>query len=316
MALGYTGNIKEVADSHTQMFGGPAYVCAGLPGDGIWTNIGLVMRAEIQRTLFSQATVNEVMQVMGQSNFQAYQGATITLTMRRFEAEQFVALYPGITAGDTGGLGHNTRPSVITPIGLHVRPQYSYGAAANDESCWWIPAAIAGDDLGTFVFKVENTREANEDFTLNFMAALITQDYTPGTKQAIAQKGQILYRGNTTNIVTNTWEKNMPFGYVEGGVGRVETFTTSSVGTDSLTVNWTAPSSDYIDDSYPITGYQVSYRTVGTGAFTDATAITDATTLTQNITGLSASTTYEFRVAATTSAGQGQVAALEVSTTA
>ncbi|MDE0554659.1 MAG: fibronectin type III domain-containing protein [Candidatus Poribacteria bacterium] len=321
MAFGYTGNVRDVADSHTEMFGGPAYVAASLFGDNLWTNIGLVMRVSITRNLFSQANKNEIMQTMGKSNFQAFSGGEISLTLRRFEAEQMAALYPGIThnflpSGDKrGAIGHNTIPKIITPIGLHIRPQYSANETANDPNCWWMPAAVAGDELGEFIFKLENSRDATEDFTLTFEASLITEDYTPGTPQNIHQACQILFRGDSRHAVTNTWETGLPFGYVKGTPGRVESFGVKTSKASGFTLEWTAPSASYVNPTYPITSYKIQHRPAGSTASFTELSLNTLTTLEQAISGLTVGTTYEVRVAGVSSAGTGQFAAMNVTPT-
>ena len=324
MARNFVGNVRDAADTHEQIFGGPAYVAAGLFGDGLWTNLGLVVNVSINRMLFSQATQNVLNQTMGQSNFQAFKSAEISLTLRRFQIEQMAALYPGITEVFTAtdsrnaGLGHNTVAQVITPTGLCVLPQYAAGANAvqNNPNTWWMPAAVAGDELGEFIFKVEDTRESAEDFTLSFVASLLTTDYTPGTAQNIRQAGQILYRGDTRHIVTSTWEKNLPFGFLPGAPGRVESFTAVPTGgseDDSITLTWTDPSADYIDD--PITGYTVYSREANTDDDFDTQAIS-AGTLTAAVSSLDPSTEYEFRVAPIANGIEGQLACVEATTAA
>ena len=270
MAKGFVGNRPQVADSHEQLFGGPAFVAASLFGDGLWTNIGLVIRVEISRTIFSQTVSNEVMQRMGQSSFQAFATANISMTLRQFQVEHMAALYPGISKdfqpivdddeddARNEGFGHSINASVIQPVGLHIRPQSAMGQPANNGTCWWIPAAVASEELGTFIYKLENTNEANEDYTLTFGASLLDQDYSPDP-QTIADGGYLQSSGRSSADI------------VKGTPGRVDTFgvRTGTLQNTSATVEWTAPGNDYIDDDNPITGYRVLLRNAGsTGAFT------------------------------------------------
>ena len=289
-------------------------MAAGLFGDGLWTNIGLVIRVEISRTIFSQTVSNEVMQRMGQSSFQAFATANVSMTLRQFQVEHMAALYPGISKNfqpvsnsRNEGFGHSINASVIQPVGLHIRPQSAMGQPGNNGTCWWVPAAVASEELGTFIYKLENTNEANEDYTLTFGASLLDRDYA-ATSQTIADGGQILYRGDTRHIVTNSWEEGLPFGYVQGTPGRVTTLTSSTSG-GSFTLTWTAPASDYIDNDNPITGYKVRWRRNGTGAWTDVD-IASAATLTSTVSSTSGHI-VQARVAPVSAAGVGQFAELD-----
>ena len=204
------GNVQNVATSSKEMFGGTAYVAAGLFGDGLWTNIGLLMRVSIKVEIFNQNLMNEIGQIAGDSVFQAAMSGTVTLTMRRHNREQITALFPTITkqfaASGTkrGGYGWSVEGGNITPVGLHIRPGLSYGGTDNDPECWWITSAFA-QDVGEWISKVENTDSANEDFPLTFRFGRIDQDYTPGAPQPIKPAGRLLYQGDTTHIVAASY---------------------------------------------------------------------------------------------------------------
>ena len=312
--MSYTGNLQTVATTSEEMFGSAAYVAAGYFGDGLWTNLGLPMRVSLKMEIFNQNLQNEIMQVSGDSIFQASSSGTITLTMRRHNIEQVSALFPVLTkrfassSSSNGGYGWSVTPGTVTPIGLHIRPNFAYGAADHNNKCWWVTSAIA-QDIGEWVTKVENTDSANEDFPLTFRFGRIEVDYTPGSPQAIDEAGRMLYQGDTRSIVANTWETGLPFGFRRGYAGRVETFALKAAATASgATVTWTAPSAEFIDS--PITGYQVLHRPAGTtGAFTTITVNSPSTTE-QAIASLTTKTRYEVRVAPVTAEGSGQQAQL------
>ena len=310
MARGFSGNLRDVAESHEQLFGGPAFVAASLFGDGLWTNIGLVIRVEIERMLFSQTTINEIGQRMGGSSFQGFSGAGVNMTLRQFQVEHMSALYPGISKRFDRGIGHRTRPTVIQPVGIHVRPQHAMGRAAGSKDAgWWMPALIASEELGTFIYKLENTNEANEDYSLGFGASLLANDYS-ATPQTIDEAGRLLYYGDPSGVVANTWEVGLPFGFVEGTPGRVSSFGIKS-GTNAggdITFEWTAPTSEYVDDNYPITGYVLSYRENGRGAWTTSSLGSNTTEL--EVTAVSTGDIIQVRVQAQSAAGLGQQAEL------
>ena len=304
----------DVATSSQEMFGGAAYVAAGLLGDGLFTKIGLVMRVAIKPMIFMQGLENEVGQVAKDSIFQSVKSGTVTLTMRRHNAEQMAALFPHVvtrfepSTSQRGGYGYNVTPGPVVPIGLHIRPNLAYGVGqANDPLCWWIPGASA-EEIGDFIYKVEDSKSSNEDFPLTFTFVRAEEDYTPGAPQAMHEAGRMLYQGDSTHIVTNTWERGLPFGFRKGYAGR-PTNITIKAGTraaDAFTVAFQAPIAGEI--ASPITDYNVLYRVSGTtDVFTEAVTGGPAI-LEEAIDSLDSNTEYEVRVEALTAEGSGQQA--------
>ena len=310
------GNLKTVATDSKEMFGGAGYVAAGHFGDGMWTSLGLPMRVSIKQDIFNQNLQNEIMQVAGDSIFQASQSGTITLTLRRHNVEQMASLFPVLTKRTDGGYGWNIKAGPVTPIGLHVRPSTEYGVE-HSSSCWWIPVAIA-QDIGEWVQKVENTDSANEDFPLTFRFGRMEQDFTPGTPQTIDPGGRMLYQGDTRSVVAETWETGLPFGFRKGYAGRVESLAykpgsgnvSGSPGKGSVSVTFSPPTAEFRDSA--LTGYRILYREKGsTGAFavidnTNPAAVED------DLAQLTPNAIYEVRVAPLTAEGSGQQAAIEV----
>ena len=80
--------------------------------------------------------------------------------------------------------------------------------------------------------------------------------------------------------------------------GQVTGLAASGATASTMTLSWTAPSSGGTP-----TAYTVNYQVTGAGSWTSATTSASASPFT--VTGLSASTSYEFEVIATNSGGSG-----------
>lgn len=301
-----------VAVTGEDMFGGPAYVAAGYPGDGFWLNIGLPMRIAFKPGTFNSSLKNEVGQTMPDSILQSIQSGMVTLTLRRHNAQIITALLPGLTRqyakSDTRNeaYAYSPRTGPVKPIGLHIRPQFAYGTTkANHPGCWWIPSAVF-KELGEFVYKVENSTESNEDFTVELENTLLFKDYTPGNRGAISVDGRLLFRGDNRHFATANWEDHLPFGYIDGISDAPTAVTSSAIGSDKFTVGWTAPVNNVAEgqSAIKITGYKILHRVRRSeSAFTEVDAAVDDTS--KEITGLATGTTYEVRIYATTAKGKG-----------
>ena len=85
----------------------------------------------------------------------------------------------------------------------------------------------------------------------------------------------------------------------------------TAVSTTEIGLVWTMPSSE---GGSPITGYELELSTDGGSMFTSL-EMTDGSTLSYQHTGLSAATTYHYRVAAVNSAGRGLYSSVASATT-
>lgn len=297
-----------VATTGREMFGGAGYVAAGYFGSGFWVNVGLAMRVAWKPESFNNILKNEAGQIMTDSINMSAKSGSVTLTLRRHSAEIIAGLIPGLTktydatSSKQAAYGWNPDPGPITPIGLHIRPQHAYGTSTeNHADCWYVPS-IVFSDLGEFIHKMEDSDEVNEDYEISFMSARLLQDYTPGSPQQISRDGQLLFQGDSTHFVTNTWEEHLPFGFVKGRPGFPTISSVSAITNSGATVNITPPASDA--GRSLVTGYKVQTRVRDSGsAFTEADAGANADTLA--ITGLSSDTEYEVRMYATATEGNG-----------
>lgn len=307
-----------VTTTGREMFGGNGYVAAGLPGSGFWVNIGLVMRVAWKPTVYKSGLKNEIGQSMRDSLSMATKTPEITITMRRHSAEIIAAMIPQITrqyaASDKNdAYAWLPDPVTVSPIGFQIRPATAYGTSIlNHPDVWYIPSAQFSD-IGEFILKVEDSDENNEDYELSFMGNRLLEDHTPGTAQEIAAGGQVLFQGDSSHFVDNPWEVHSPFGFVEGAPGFPEITSISGIGDNAATVNFTPPDSDAGAEF--VTGYTLQYRVRDSGsAFTDVTVSDSATT--HEITGLTASTSYEVRMFANAAVLNGAMSISKFLTTA
>ena len=303
--------VAGISTSAREMFGGPAYVAAGLVGDPLWVDIGLTMRASIKVEFFTSALENQIGQITNDSLFMAVKSGTCTLTLRNHNARIMAAMFPDLSTRYDDGYGWNANARHIRPTSLHIRPQLSYGTNEdNDASCWWIPVAIP-TEIGEWVYKLEDTSSSNEDYQVTFMFGRLEDDYTPGAGNAIAEPGRILYQGNTTNVAAASWEQGLPPGYKAGYPGPVKSASTNTITATGFKVDWEAPD----DNGSVISSYRVWTRKRNSGeAFTVANQSTAATTELA-ITSLTTKTEYEIRVAAVSAAGFGQQVVIFETTT-
>jgi len=90
---------------------------------------------------------------------------------------------------------------------------------------------------------------------------------------------------------------------------QVTGLTANAVSSSQIDLTWTAPS----DGGSPITGYMIEQK--ATGPWTTIIADTGNTNTSYSVTGLTASTTYQYRVSAINSVGPGSASAFASDTT-
>jgi len=103
------------------------------------------------------------------------------------------------------------------------------------------------------------------------------------------------YSGGTVNFATLSAGSGGP---APAAPGQVTGLATSGATSSTMTLSWTAPGSGGTP-----TAYTVNYRVTGSGPWSSATTSASASPYT--VTGLSASTSYDFEVIATNSGGSG-----------
>jgi len=314
-------NIPNVATSIRELFGTPCMVAYSFIGDGLWNNGGIPVSISHNLGLHSQGQANEVNQELG--SFQAGMGGEITLTMKRFIALQFAALFPSVvkqyaakTAND-----HSARNSAVgwspelrrtRPFGMLIRPEVAWGAKPHDESLIWIPQ-IRPVGLGDFIYRLQAGDDTSENFDLTFRMQRLEggKDHKPGTPRNIDLGANLWLMGDSRHATgtsaddPNGWEDYLPFGHLEGRPGAVGSIAATG-GTKEIAVTWTAPPSGYIAPGYPVTGYKVQHRIAGSGSAFTSTDVSDPTTVTATISSLTAGTRYEVRVNAVSATGNGQ----------
>lgn len=130
---------------------------------------------------------------------------------------------------------------------------------------------------------------------------------TLGAGITTSNAGNVLPTGKSARIVAATYSGGtVNFATLSAGSGgaapatpgQVTGLTASGATASTMTLSWTAPSSGGTP-----TAYTVNYQVTGAGSWTSATTSASASPFT--VTGLSASTSYEFEVIATNSGGSG-----------
>lgn len=130
---------------------------------------------------------------------------------------------------------------------------------------------------------------------------------TLGPGITTSNAGNVLPTGESARIVSATYSGGtVNFATLSAGSGgaapatpgQVTGLTASGATSSTMTLSWTAPSSGGTP-----TAYTVNYQVTGAGSWTSATTSASGSPFT--VTGLSASTSYEFEVIATNSGGSG-----------
>lgn len=297
-----------LASTAKEIFGSPAFVAAGYPGDGFWLNVGLVMRTSIKLEPFNNSMGNEAGQIIDDSVSMAWKSGMVSLTLRKHNADIIAGLIPGIirkyNSSDTRNEAYGFSPRVqpIKPICLHIRPVHAHNTTTkNHPDVWWLPS-VKFTSITDFIQKMEDNENSEEDYTIEFKNLRLFKDYTPGTRADIAEDGQLAFRGDSRHFVAESWEKHMPFGFILGTPGAPTDIKISSITTTGFSIAWKKPSADAGGNT--VTGYKILHRERYSGSlFTVVDAA--ATDVSKAITGLAKSKQYEVRVYATSAGGDG-----------
>ena len=163
---------------------------------------------------------------------------------------------------------------------------WSDGGAAITYSYQWESAATANGSFSAISGATNATYVIDTADVTKFIRVVVTATNVAGTVTA-------------TSAATTVVES----GLADAPTGLSATF----ASTPSLRVNvsWTAPSG--LNGASAITGYAVSYATSATGSYTVASSSIAANATSYAVTGLTAGTTYYFKVAALTAAGTGSL---------
>jgi hypothetical protein len=130
---------------------------------------------------------------------------------------------------------------------------------------------------------------------------------TLGAGITTSNAGNVLPTGESARIVSATYSGGtVNFATLSAGSGgaapatpgQVTGLAASGATSSTMTLSWSAPSSGGTP-----TAYTVNYQVTGAGSWTSATTSASGSPFT--VTGLSASTSYEFEVIATNSGGSG-----------
>ena len=161
---------------------------------------------------------------------------------------------------------------------------WSNGGAAITYSYQWQSASTAGGSYSNISGATSST-------------------YTPVTADAGKYLKVVVTATNAAGAVTAT---SAASAVIATGLADAPTAVTSTFATSpsmQVTVDWTAPSG--LNSAAAITGYALEISTAANGTFTTVTSGISPSATSYVVTGLTAGTTYYFKVAALTAAGTG-----------
>ena len=120
--------------------------------------------------------------------------------------------------------------------------------------------------------------------------ATTAADETSATASSLARRTSYEFRVLAFNLSGDSEPSNVVRAATQGPPAAATNVAATATGSSSVSVSWTDNSSDE-------TGFVVQYRTAGAGSWT-ASSTASANSTSTNVTGLSPSTAYEFRVVA------------------
>jgi hypothetical protein len=156
-----------------------------------------------------------------------------------------------------------------------------------------------GDDGGSTIINYEYSIDAGSTWTavspMDSTSPVTISGLTNGTAYSVSLRAATVSGAGTASSPVSV----TPIGVVGAPTG----LTATASGSTSVDLAWTAPSTT---GGSAITDYTVQYRASTSSTWLTWTRTTDpATTPSETVTGLTAGTTYRFRVAAVTAEGSG-----------
>ena len=145
-----------------------------------------------------------------------------------------------------------------------------------------------------------NTGTTTASYSHTGLSAGATRHYRVSAINANGTGGA----SNTANATTDATATTVP--------GAPTGLTATAVGSTAIVLRWTAPSSD---GGSAISGYKIEVSPNGTSSWSNLVANTDKTTTNYVPTGLSAGTTYHYRVSAINANGTGPASGTASATT-
>lgn len=198
--------------SASNLLGQPARVLIGNPttasGAG-FVELSRVPRVDLVPTFFRQMSTNEQKQIVSDGVFGAIKGADISLQVLSSQAAILAAMFNEVTDNTTDVTFSPTLSQLSLPT-MCIVPETGYGGTVTDPEYWWVPAVVPMD-MTALVYKLEESEDSSEVFTVNFKAARRTSDQD---SNVIATDYQILFRGDPNSATAGTtavW--SLPSGY-------------------------------------------------------------------------------------------------------
>jgi Metallo-peptidase family M12B Reprolysin-like/Secretion system C-terminal sorting domain/Bacterial pre-peptidase C-terminal domain/Fibronectin type III domain len=199
-----------------------------------------------------------------------------------------------VTVTNTSG------PFAVTSPNTNI----TWGAGTNQTVTWSVNGTNGGS-VNCATVNILLSTDGGQTFptilsaaTANDGSQVVTVPGTTGTTNRIKVEavGNIFFDISNTNFTIGT----------PPACGDATGLNTTAITTNSATVNWTAVAGAI--------SYDVDYKAASSGTWLDAA--TGTTSLSANLTGLTASTLYDWRVIANCSGGSGNFVATQFTTTA
>lgn len=199
-----------------------------------------------------------------------------------------------VTVTNTSG------PFAVTSPNTNI----TWGAGTNQTVTWSVNGTNGGS-VNCATVNILLSTDGGQTFptvlaaaTANDGSQVVTAPGTTGTTNRIKVEavGNIFFDISNTNFTIGT----------PPACGDATGLNTTAITTSSATVNWTSVAGAI--------SYDVDYKAASSGTWLDAA--TGTTSLSANLTGLSASTLYDWRVIANCSGGSGNFVAAQFTTTA
>ncbi len=204
------------------------------------------------------------------------------------------------TAFNPAPTNNSNTLSISVPNAVPPAPTSVSGTMVNSSQInlsWTAPTGNTGDAITSYVIYYRVVGAGTWEST----TATTTSKSVTGLTAATSYEFKVTAKNTAGESADSTTSSSVTTGSGPTAPETPTAVTTGSATPTTIALSWTAPSND---GGSAITGYAIQKSSDG-GSTWDTFTVTNTTSISISVTGLSNSTTYKFRVAAKNTIGQG-----------